>query len=110
MRANCRSRPATARGEQVSGDAAEGEREVRRRTRRTYNHTAQLHAHMHACAYLSKWCAGACWCATHAPQTLEKRSRARCCLPAQLFSYVAAFLLSLDWSSRRVHVKLEFRV
>jgi len=24
--------------------------------------------------------------------------------------YVAAFLLLLDWSSRRVHVKLEFRV
>ena len=56
-RANCRRRPATAGGERVRGEAAEGEREVRRRTRRTYNHTAQLRTHMHACVYPSKWCA-----------------------------------------------------
>jgi len=78
--------------------------------RRTYNHTAQLRAHMHACVCPSKWGAGACWCATHSPRTLEKRHSARCCLPEQLCSYVAAFLSSVDWSSKRVHVKLEFQV
>ena len=106
MRANFRSQPASARGEQVIGDAAEVEQELRRRQRRTYNHSAQLRAHMHA----SKRCAGACLCATHAQRTLENRRRARWCLPEQLCSYIAALLMSLDLSSRRVNVKFEFRV